>query len=219
MTHAYAESYLNDAMRNLGEAFDYAVNACKIDIEEFMRLFIVSGYSDSFSKGYPKVVAGMSGTELAVEIINKTGMNIDFPEAQVDYDYSAEYWCGWILAFYQWYTTRSFRDIHDNVSMSEVYKLYPIMHEASEEKFVDTLNAIISRKSQPTRLQAMRKKSRLTQAELSELSGVNLRTLQQYELGAKDINKASVQNVISLAKALNCNLQDILEYPVNAEVL
>lgn len=33
---------------------------------------------------------------------------------------------------------------------------------------------------------------------------VNLRTLQQYELSTKDINKAS-------AKTLNCNVEDLLE--------
>ncbi|MBQ1628436.1 MAG: helix-turn-helix transcriptional regulator, partial [Treponema sp.] len=35
----------------------------------------------------------------------------------------------------------------------------------------------------------------LTQKELSELSGVNLRTLQQYETGAKDINMASGKSI------------------------
>lgn len=28
--NAYDEKYLDDAMKNLGEAFDYAVNSCKI---------------------------------------------------------------------------------------------------------------------------------------------------------------------------------------------
>ena len=37
MIPAYAEEYLNDAQENLGEAFDYAVNACDIDINDFFR--------------------------------------------------------------------------------------------------------------------------------------------------------------------------------------
>ena len=36
MTHAYAAEYLNDAMENLGEAFDYAVNVCSLGSDEFM---------------------------------------------------------------------------------------------------------------------------------------------------------------------------------------
>ena len=111
MTHAYGESYLNDAMENLGEAFDYAVNACMIDIETFMGLFISSGYANLFGKGVPKVVSGLSGTELVMEVVNKAGTFYSFPKPQVEYDYSPEYWCGWILAYYQW-KTGSYRFSH-----------------------------------------------------------------------------------------------------------
>lgn len=130
MTHAYAESYLNDAMENLGEAFDYAVNACMIDIETFMGLFISSGYANLFGKGVPKVVSGLSGTELVMEVVNKAGTFYSFPKPQVEYDYSPEYWCGWILAYYQWKTGRTFKDIEVNLSVTEILKMYPTLHEA-----------------------------------------------------------------------------------------
>lgn len=51
--------------------------------------------------------------------------------------------CGWALAYYQWYTGRSFKSIDRHVSVNEVLKLYPTLHEASEDKFVDTINVII----------------------------------------------------------------------------
>ncbi len=212
MIHAYAEEYLDDAMRNLGEAFDYAVNACNIDMEEFMQYFIAGKYAEQFGAGNPKIISGMSGTELAMNIISESGKVINFPEVQTVYDYSAEYWCGWILAYYQWHTARSFKCIYDYISMAEVYKLYPILHEAPEDKFVDTVNAIISGKIETTALQAQRKKAGLTQAQLAEKASVNLRTLQQYELGAKNINKASFQTVMALCNALGCRPADILEY-------
>ena len=66
MIRAYAEDYLNDAQGNLGEAFDYAVNACGLDLDEFMDLFIAEGYAETFGKGNPKVVSGLSGTELVM---------------------------------------------------------------------------------------------------------------------------------------------------------
>lgn len=211
MIHAYAEDYVSDAMKNLGEAFDYAVNVCKHPPDTFMELFIASGYADKFGKGNPKVVSGLSGTELVIEVTAKSGKAIDFPDAQIEYDCSPEYWCGWILAYYQWYTSRSFRDIHANISIGEILKLYPTHHEAAEEKFVDTVNAIIRRKKNPTKLQAQRKKCGYSQRELSEKSGVNIRTLQQYELGTKDIGKASVQAIVSLANVLGCTVEDLLE--------
>ena len=214
MTHAYAESYLNDAMENLGEAFDYAVNACMIDIETFMGLFISSGYANLFGKGVPKVVSGLSGTELVMEVVNKAGTFYSFPKPQVEYDYSPEYWCGWILAYYQWKTGRTFKDIEVNLSVTEILKMYPTLHEASEDKFVDTANAIILRRNNTTRLQRQRKQCGLTQKELSEKSGVKLRTVQQYEMKAKDINKAAVSTVLALSTVLGCRIEDLLEYKV-----
>lgn len=214
MTHAYAEEYLSDAMDNLGEAFDYAVNACSLGIDEFMDLFIASGYSDGFGKGNPKYVSGHSGTELVMEIIGKSGKLMSFPEPQTEYDCSPEFWCGWILAYYQWTTGRSFKDIHDNISMLEVRKLYGTLHEAAEEKFVDTANAIIRRKNAPSKLQQQRKQCGYSQKELAEKSGVNLRTLQQYELKTKDIRRASVQAVLALANVLGCRVEDLVEYSI-----
>ncbi|MCD8157109.1 MAG: helix-turn-helix domain-containing protein, partial [Clostridiales bacterium] len=97
------------------------------------------------------------------------------------------------------------------ISMAEVYKLYPTLHEAPEDKFVDTVNAIISGKIGTTALQAQRKKTGLTQAQLAIKANVNLRTLQQYELGTKNINKAAFQTVMALCNALGCQAEDILE--------
>jgi DNA-binding XRE family transcriptional regulator len=219
MTHAYDESYLGDAMENLGEAFDYAINECGLDPDAFMELFIASGYAENFGKGNPKVVAGMSGTELVMEIILKAGKRMDFSEPQIKYDCSPEYWCGWILAFYQWYTSRSFRDIHENISIQEVLKLYPTHHEASEQKFVDTVNAMVRRKDSPTKLQRQRKKCGYSQRQLAERSGVNLRTLQQYELGTKDLGKASIRSVLALADVLGCSVEDLLEARIESDLL
>lgn len=208
--HAYAEEYLNDAMENLGEAFDYAVNACSLTLDAFLELFLASGCADSFGKGSPKVIAGLSGTELAMELIAKTGKQMDFPEPRISYDCSPEYWCGWILAYYQWATGRTFREIHSHLSMNEIYKLYPTHHEAAEEKFVDTVNAIIQRRHEPTRLQRQRKLCGYSQKQLAEKAGVNLRTLQQYESGAKELAKASVSTVAALARVLGCQIEDIV---------
>ena len=43
MTCAYGEYYLDDAMNNLGEAVDYAVNAWHISADDFMKLFVARG--------------------------------------------------------------------------------------------------------------------------------------------------------------------------------
>ena len=217
MIHAYDNQYLDDAMRCLGEAMDYAANGCQMNMDSFLELFIGTGYAEQFAAGVPKYVSGVSGTELVMDVLTKSGMGMDFPQARIDYDCSLEYWSGWILAYYQWYTGRSFKEIQKHITMQKIEKLYPTLHEASENKFVDTVNRMIRKKNPITRLQAQRKISGYSQRELAEKVGVNLRTLQQYEIRAKDINKAAGATLLALAKVLGCRVEDLLEYD-NSEI-
>lgn len=59
-------------------------------------------------------------------------------------------------------------------------------------------------------LKFMRESKGMTQAELAKKAGVNLRMVQNYEQGFKDINKATVLTVLRLAEALGCDVYDIL---------
>ena len=60
-------------------------------------------------------------------------------------------------------------------------------------------------------LKKIRLQSGLSQGELAELSGVNIRMIQYYEQGANDINLAQAITVHKLAQALQCNIEDLLE--------
>lgn len=62
-----------------------------------------------------------------------------------------------------------------------------------------------------TKLQTIRKSSGLSQSQLADLSGVNLRSLQYYEQGAKDLNKAAAETVFALARALGCTMEALLD--------
>lgn len=96
--------------------------------------------------------------------------------------------------------------------MEVIERLYNPLHEASELKFVDTVNHIIKRKKLPTLLQERREKCGLTQKELAEKAGISLRILQQYEIREKDINEATGSTLLALSKALGCKIEDIIEY-------
>lgn len=207
----YIREYLKDAMNNLGDAVDYAVNYCGIFINEFFSLFISSGIAYEFEKGNPKFVAGMSGKELVLKIIEKTGKEVKIKEKDTDYQLSCQYWCGWIIAYYQWFSGYSFKKIFSIITGEDLEKLYPTLHEADEHKFVDVLNKIIKDRKKTSNLQHYRKLANLSQGSLSLKAGVKLKTLQEYEIGARDINKASVQTLILLSKALNCKITDLLE--------
>lgn len=212
MIPAYNEMYLVDAMKCLGEAIDFACNSCNIDSDKFFDLFINSGISDRFSCGDSKIISGKSGTELVFEIFELSGLDLDAPNPQIEYDFSKEYWCGWILAYYQWYMNVNFKEIHNHISIKEIKKLYSTLHEASEQKFVETVNAIIKNNSSSSKLQTQRKICNISQSELSQKSGISLRTIQQYEIKAKDINKAATMTLIKLSRVLGCKIEDLLEY-------
>ena len=51
----------------------------------------------------------------------------------------------------------------------------------------------------------------MSQSELAGLTGIPIRTLQAYEQCQKNINNASVDYVIRLSKALNCDIEMLLE--------
>ena len=64
-----------------------------------------------------------------------------------------------------------------------------------------------------TDLKQKRKENGYTQRELAVRSGLSIRTLQYYEQGVLDINKASAQVVFRLALALGCKMEDLLTFP------
>ena len=70
-----------------------------------------------------------------------------------------------------------------------------------------------------TKLQARRKERGLSQSQLAEASGVNVRTLQKYEIGEKDLNGAKLATLLRLCIALDCRLIDILNDPETVQLL
>lgn len=61
------------------------------------------------------------------------------------------------------------------------------------------------------KLQELRKKAGLSQSELSKLSGVNVRTIQEYEYGRKIVDSAKLAIITALAEALQVPLYELLE--------
>ena len=66
-------------------------------------------------------------------------------------------------------------------------------------------------------LKRIRQRLGMSQAKLSELSGVNVRMIQHYEQGVKDINKAQVITVYRLAEALETSVENLIEIKKEVE--
>lgn len=211
MTHAYQEIYLSNAQAMLGDAFDYAINVCHIPGSSFVKLLVASTISKRLENGEPSYLSGKSGIEVAMEILAETTGKVPDAAPQEHFGRSREYWIGWAVAYYQWFSGRSYSDIFKVVSFEELQKMYDPLHEADITKFSDILDARMREFFADTSLKRIRTAYGCTQAELAKRSGVSLRSIQMYEQRNKDINKASAETLLRLSKVLGCTMEDLME--------
>jgi DNA-binding XRE family transcriptional regulator len=210
--NAYSKSYLNNAADAFGSMMDYAVNACGLDGGQFLHMFTVSGLAAQFERGNPKVVAGMSGVELAMKAIADVTSEVPAapPPAHTDFR-TPEFWAGWALCRYQWRCARSFAAILRGFPFAEIVASYHPLHEADITRFYAVAERRYAAANPQTNLKQRRKTIGYSQSQLAEKSGVKLRSIQMYEQRGKDINKAGAITVAKLARALGCGVEDLLE--------
>ena len=139
MIRAYNEVYLDDAMYTLAELFSYVQNGKEADV--LFEHFVMSGIAYQFGKGNPHYL-NMPPQVLFQEIVGNS-MHPIYPKG---YERSPEYWCGFVLAYYQWYTGLSFKRIGEKLPPSRIINMYNPLHEASLEKFVEVANSIMYEK-------------------------------------------------------------------------
>lgn len=214
MTHAYSELYLSDAKKSLATMFDYAVHDCDYKIDWVAELFLKSGYAKRFETGSPAVIGGMSGVELTRNMVYAVYKNELIIEAVQPMDKTPEYWAGWALAAYQWYSAYRFKDIFEKVKMSEIASMYHPYHEMAIEHFYEAMDEKMNVESAETKLKRIREAAGLSQSELSKKSGVSLRSIQMYEQKNNDIDKAQGHTLYKLSVALGCSIEDLLEVPM-----
>ena len=145
MMHAYDETYVYDAQNNIGDMIHFAVSAENLTAEAFFDVFLKSPISKEIERGNPKYIAGFSGIELLQEVL---GQIINPTKIKYTIEKSPEFWAGWVLAFYQWYTGKTFAKINQFLPMSKILSLYKTHHEADIQKFVETANSFEKRKQQ-----------------------------------------------------------------------
>lgn len=209
MTHAYNQLYLAKTSRSIGNMLHDAVYEFGMDGADFLNRFIQSGVAEQIENGNPKYIAGKSGLELFMEVMEKTtgeNRNIELVES---FDRSDVYWVGWMLAHYQWYSGRSFKSILDTVPFDELLGLYGTLHEADINKSYDVMDEHF--KQNESKLKKVRKQCGVTQEQLANESGVSINTIRAYERGSKDLNKAQFDIIMKLAKALKCEISDLTE--------
>ena len=241
MMHAYNEVLLDKASDSMGRMLDFSVHSLHFNADVILSLFSASGVAALFERGDTKIICGMSGIELAYEILEKSGVYYERTNPRHTIALSPEYWCGYVLAGLQWMSSAGFSGIISIISADELIESYKkirtyhldklpwnaderarqsALAEASEEFILSSKELFITRKnaartsslSKDAPLKKMRIKNGLSQSELAGASGVPLRTIQQYEQRQKDINRARAEYLIMLSSALNCDVRLLLDY-------
>ena len=210
-TRAYDEAYIHSAQNILGHAVDFAIITLELDPDEFGNAFSVSNASKQFASGNPRYVAGINGCELTRIVLEQTKTPFNDTEDAMYLDKSPEYWSGWALAFYQWFSDRSFTEILTAIHLSEIITMYPVYHEMDIEHFAQHMNELMKKAVPFTRLKAKRNNCGMSQSELASKSGVALRQIQLFEQRQRDINSAAAITLLRLSKALHCQIEDLIE--------
>ena len=210
---AINELYLNDAQTNLANAFDYAINTCNLLPDDFAGIFSRSDYAKKFECGDPAVISGKSGVELVKAILSNVNIVEGFPEPQFNQERSPEYWAGWALAYYQWYSAKRFKDIFARIPLSQIILMYKVFHEMDITAFVESMEKRYNEVEIETKLRSLREARGLSQKELSNISGVKLRSIQLFEQKVNDIDKAQAHTLYKLSRVLGCTIEDLLENP------
>ncbi|MBQ1292020.1 MAG: helix-turn-helix transcriptional regulator [Lachnospiraceae bacterium] len=213
MMTAYDESYIETAQRTLAQMMHFAVYDLEMSYDDYMYLFLVSGVADQFGCGNPKYIAGMSGTELAREVMSRVSSSEITAEPSSYDSRSDAYWTGHVLAYYQWRSAESFRVIISGIPASAVAGMYRKYHEMDIRQSVDEIDRMrrMAAYQKMVGLQAVRRAAGLSQRQLAEQSGVPLRSIQQYEQRQKDLSKASFRTVLDLARVLKCAPERLIQ--------
>ncbi|MBQ5470583.1 MAG: helix-turn-helix transcriptional regulator [Treponema sp.] len=208
MIHAYDKNYLSKAQSSLASMIDFAVYDLKIPLEKFYQSFLASPVSERFESGESSIIAGLSGVELALEVIGDENLAKKYRPAA---NRSPEYWTGWALAYFQWQTNLTFKQINSLIPITEILAMYNPYHEMDISQFCDKMTELYKSRKTETNLKKYRLAAGLSQSELAEVSGVPVRTIQQYEQRVKNINAAKAESVIALSKALECPIEMLME--------
>ncbi len=207
---AYNEIYLESAQSVVGHMFDFAVNENGIAGDEYAIIFAGSACAKEMERGNPTYVAGKTGPEVARIVLEAADYPISLKEDVMYADRSPEYWAGWSLAYYQWYSDKSYKHLFAAVPFSDLIKMYPVYHEMDVEKFVEEMDRRLKKHFTKTPLEIQRGLMGLSREELAHRAGVTASQIRMFETGEKDIRHAQAQTLLRISKALSCSIEKLL---------
>lgn len=203
MIHAYNKQYLPIIQEKLANMFELAVLEQNVRIDDFAELFIASPICHAFEQADSVFVLGKSANELVGIILNKEPLNIETNSFA-----SPEFWVGYVLAYAQWYFNKPYSVLIKSYPCSRLINNYFPYHEMD---ITHTLDLFRPHLNLSCTLKEIRSAQKLSQSQLSILSGVPVRTIKAYEQGSVDIAKAQAETLFALAQTLHCTIEDLIK--------
>lgn len=229
---------VNKACVSVGKMLDHAVYTLHQKADSFFALFIASGIAAKLEQTDISIITGISGIELSYEVMRECGIPFERVTPRHTTGLSKEFYAAHALAHIQYDTGISYDDLIHIISISDIIRLYDSYHsnavsllpwqmsdsdraeaiEKIKSGFTDELRRAFDQArsntmqmKKETHLKEMRLRNGLSQNGLAAVSGIPVRTIQQYEQRQKDINKAAAENVLKLAAVLNCEPSALFE--------
>jgi hypothetical protein len=112
-------------------------------MKDFFEFFLVSPICEKIERGDAFTIAGKSGVELAIEVAQLNECPVEPEEVFLLMHRTPEFWLGWALAYYQWYSAETFFEICKRISYKNLMNLYGVLHEADISKAVSVLNQFV----------------------------------------------------------------------------
>lgn len=213
---AYDPALLEGVMGTMGKAFEFADRHVTGGLDHFMDLFSSSPVARTFEGPDATPRVGTSGIGLVMEVCEggaDAGLELMLMSERRPPRRLRERaaWCGRVLAYHQWATGSTFREIMAYLGCEDLESLFSPDAPLSPQEASAQIALRFGKQGGPTRLRRARDAAGMTQAQLSRESGVSLRSVQQYEQRKKDVNRAQARSLLALAKALGCRMEDLME--------
>jgi DNA-binding transcriptional regulator YiaG len=142
MIRAYDEILLDRAADSLGSMLDFAAHSLHIDANSMLTLFTASGTAARFGCGDIRMTLGMSGPELAYEVLYSSGLSYERTPPRHTMSQSAEYWFGHSVALAQWQLGVRFEELKNSISLK--FSDFQSDYIAGRTKMLDELPQDIS---------------------------------------------------------------------------
>lgn len=204
---SYDENYVKQVKENMGDMLQYACLDNNYNPDTFFKMFLDSGLARKIEIGDIATIAGKSGIELADLVLVSCGLKAEF-EPVWNGDYSIYYWAGYILAEYQWYTSKRFEDIWKHMSIRKLLLKYEKLHQINTMYALEEIDEMVNDKNKIP-LNQLRVAKGLTQKELAKRASMNISQIQRLEYGERKVENLTLKSAINLAKALGVSVNDI----------